>query len=206
MNSSPPSQGTPNGRVGLGLLLVGLGKPSGFSQFGGTKDAFLGSLAPLLAFLFVLSGMIAWSGRPLVALSFFLTVLCDLLAPPVIADFFCGVWQRRDCWARYANVLNCAYWLIPAAVILMSPVVALILSAGISVQVASGAMLLVFSCYMMWFYWFAARHVLNLSPARALLVMLAVVFGTGLMLQVPVGLGRLAGERPVPVQEIGIAK
>jgi hypothetical protein len=50
----------PNGRVAFGLLLVGLGKPAGFAQFGGSAEAFLASLAPLLGFLIVFSLVLAW--------------------------------------------------------------------------------------------------------------------------------------------------
>ena len=185
--------GRPNGRVALGLLLVGLGKKAGFSQFGGTAEAFLASLAPLLGFLIVLGGVIAWSGHPLLGLTFFLVMVCDLLAPAVIADLFCRLWNRRDRWARYANVLNCAPWLMIAALLLLAPVASICVALGVSLSVATGAVLMLFFGYGLWFNWFAARHVLDLSPARALLVMVAVVFGTGLLLRVPIALGELAG-------------
>jgi hypothetical protein len=179
--------------VAFGLLLVGLGKPAGFAQFGGSADAFLASLAPLLGFLIVLSLVIVWSGRPLLGLSFFLTMVCDLLAPVVIAELLCRLWQRRDRWARYANVLNCTQWLWVVALAVLVPIEALCVSFGASLQVATGAVLVVFCLYVMWFHWFAARHVLNLSSAKALLMMIAVVFGTGVLLQLPLVIGAMAG-------------
>ncbi len=183
----------PNGRVAYGLLLVGLGKPAGFAQFGGSAEAFLSSLAPLLGFLIVLSLVLVWSGRTIMGVSFFLTMVCDLLAPAVISDLLCRLWQRHERWGHYANVLNCTQWLMAAALVILVPIEAVCVSAGASLEVATGAVLLVFCVYVMWFHWFAARHVLNLSSAKALLMMIAVVFGTGLLLQVPLMLAGLAG-------------
>jgi hypothetical protein len=200
VTSTPRRSGKqrPNGRVALGLLLVGLGKPAGFAQFGGSTEAFLASLAPLLGFLIVLSLVLAWSGRPVLGLTFFLTMVCDLLAPAVIADMLCRYWQRRENWARYANVLNCTQWLWAAALVILVPIEALFVSAGASLQVSTVAVLLVFCLYVMWFHWFAARHVLDLSGPKALLMMLAVVFGTGLLLQLPLALGTMAGLKTMP--------
>jgi len=176
----------PNGRVALGLLLIGTGRQAGFAQFGANADAFLASLAPLLAFLIVLAAALAWSGNALAGLAFFLSAVCDLLAPVVIVDLFCRLWHRRQHWALYANVLNCAQWLMLAALVLLLPLASLTVAAGLSPAAAAGLMIAAFALYAMWFHWFTARHVLDISCGRALLVMLAVVFGTALLLQVPV--------------------
>jgi hypothetical protein len=189
----PPTAKTPRRRLALGLIMVGLGREAGFAQFGGTSESFLASLAPLLAFLIVLSAVLAWTRQPLLGLTFFLTALCDLLAPLVIADLFCRLWHKRDRWALYANVLNCAQWLMLAALIVLLPLAAAAASMGMSVDAASAMVLSLFAAYAMWFHWFAARHVLDVSRLRAVLVMLAVVFGTGLLLQAPLVIGRLSG-------------
>jgi hypothetical protein len=185
--------------VAFGLLLAGLGKSAGFAQFGGSTEAFLASLAPLLGVLIVLSLVLAWSSPLILALSFFLTAICGLLAPVVIADILCRLWQRQDRWARYANVLNCTQWLWACALAVLILVQAVFVSAGASMQVATGGMLVVFLIYVMWFHWFAARHVLDLSAAKALLMMLAVVFGTLLVLQLPLVPAWLAGVHTVPL-------
>ena len=182
----------PNGRVALGLLLIGTGRAAGFAQFGANADAFLASLAPLLAILIVLGGVIAWSGHPWAGLSAVLTGVCDLLAPAVIAELFCRLWHRRQHWALYANVLNCAQWLMVAVLLLLLPVASLGSAMGLSMQQAGLLLMGLFGLYVMWFHWFAARHTLDLSRPRALLVMLAVVFGTGLLLQAPL---LLAGKK-----------
>jgi len=183
-----PRKPRPNGRVALGLLLIGTGRPAGFAQFGANADAFLASLAPLLGFLIVLGGALAWSGHPVTAVTFFLTALCDLLAPAVIADLFCRLWHRRQHWALYANVLNCAQWLMVAALILLLAAASLTVAAGLSPSDAAMLLVTVFALYAMWFHWFTARHVLHISRGRALLVMLGVVFGTAMLLQVPAAL------------------
>lgn len=188
-----PRAGRPNGRVALGLLLIGLGRPAGFAQFGGTAEAFLASLAPVLGFLIVLCGALAWAGHWLLGLTFFLVLVCDLLAPAVIADLFCRLWHRRQHWARYANVLNCTPWLIIAVFMVLLPVAAAAESAGLNPTAAAGLLMAALGFYGMWLNWFAARHVLDLSAGRALLVMLAVVFGTAVLIQVPVWLAEMAG-------------
>jgi hypothetical protein len=200
--------GRPNGRVALGLLLIGLGRPAGFAQFGGTVEAFLASLAPLLGFLIVLCGALAWAGHWLMGLTFFLVLVCDLLAPAVIADLFCRLWHRREHWARYANVLNCTPWLFIALFTLLMPLAATCVSAGLNPAIAAAGVMAALGLYGMWFNWFAARHVLQLSSARALLVTLAVMLGTALILQVPVSLSEIAGMKPasVTLQTFGAAR
>jgi len=182
MTEPPPK---PNGRLTLGLLLIGTGRSAGFVQFGATRDAFLASLAPWLGLVIVLSGTIAWAGKPIVALAFFLVTICNLLAPAVIADAFCRLWQRRENWALYANVLNCSQWLMVAAFLLLLPLASLTVPLGASLQTATWLLMASWASYVIWFHWFAARHALNISRGRAVVVMLTVIFGTGILLQIP---------------------
>ena len=177
--------GSPNGRVTLGLVLIGTGRADGFAQFGGTKAAFLGSLAPLLAFLIVFAGGLAWYGHLSLAATAFLSGVCDLLAPAVIGELFCRAWGRQQHWALYANVLNCAQWLMIAVFLLVAPLASLGMSLGLGLAQASLLPFTALGAYIMWFHWFVARHVLVLSRGRAAVAMLCVVFGTGLLLQAP---------------------
>ncbi len=184
---------SPNGRVTLGLVLIGTGRAVGFAQFGGTTAAFLGSLAPLVAFLIVLAGLFAWRGHLDTAALVLLSGLADLLAPAVIAELFCRPWKREQHWALYANVLNCAQWLMLAVLILVAPLASLGVSLGLDLTHATLLPMTIFGAYVLWFHWFTARHVLDLSRGRAAVVMLCVVFGTGLLLQAP---SLLAGHKP----------
>ena len=166
-------------------MLIGTGRAAGFAQFGATREAFLASLAPWLALLIVLAATMAWSGHAALAAAFFLMALCNLLAPAVIADLFCRIWQRRDHWALYANVLNCSQGLMVAVFVLMLPLASAVVPLGASLGVATALLLGAWSVYALWFHWFAARHTLNISAGRAVVVMLTVVFGTGILLQLP---------------------
>ncbi len=181
----PTKKPRPNGRLALGLLLIGTGRPAGFAQFGGNADAYLASLAPWLGLLIVLSGVLAWSGHPWPAAAFFLLAVCNLLAPAIIADIFCRVWDRRQHWALYANVLNCAQWLMLAAIMLLLPFASASTLLGLSQEEAARLLLGLLATYTLWFHWFAARHALQISAGRAAIVMLCVVFGTGAILQLP---------------------
>ena len=181
----PTRKPRPNGRVALGLLLIGTGRPAGFAQFGGNADAYLASLAPWLGLLIVLSGVLAWTGHPWPAAAFFLLAVCNLLAPAIIADVFCRLWDRRQHWALYANVLNCAQWLMLGALMLLLPFASASVLFGLSQEAAERLLLGLLAAYTLWFHWFAARHALQVSAGRAVIVMLCVVFGTAALLQLP---------------------
>ena len=183
---------SPNGRVTLGLLLIGTGRPAGFAQFGGSTAAFLGSLAPLLGFLVVLAGLLAWRGQLYTAAFALLFGLSAMLAPAIIAELFCRAWKREQHWALYANVLNCAQWLMLAVLVLVAPLASLGASLGLDAAHATLLPMAVFVAYILWFHWFTACHVLDLSRGRAAVVMLCVVFGTGLLMQAP---STLAGHK-----------
>ncbi len=202
----PNKKPRPNGRLALGLLLIGTGRPAGFAQFGGNAEAYLASLAPWLGLLIVLAGVLAWSGHPRPALAFFLLAVCNLLAPAIIADVFCRLWDRRQHWALYANVLNCAQWLMLAAILLLLPFASATVLFGFSQDDAAHLLLGALAAYTLWFHWFAARHALQISAGRAAVVMLCVVFGTGLILQLPLMLaGRAHLDAFAPRSGEGVA-
>jgi hypothetical protein len=190
------TQGGPrpiNGKLVAGLIQAALGRKAGFAQFGATGEAFLATLAPPLAFLIVFCGALAFAGYAVPAIALFLVVTCNLLAPAVITEALCRMWHRREHWLRYANVLNCMPWLILALLTLLLPVASLAVSAGAAPNQAAAALLGATGVYGMWFNWFAARHILQLSVTRALGMMLAGVLGTGILLQLPAVISELAG-------------
>ncbi len=180
-----PTKKRPNGRVALGLLLIGTGRPAGFAQFGANTDAYLASLAPWLGLLIALSGVLVFTGHLWPAAALFLLALCNLLAPAIIADLFCVAWDRKQQWALYANILNCAQWLMLAAILLLLPLASATILFGLSQDAAARLLLGALAAYTLWFHWFAARHALQISAGRAVIVMLGVVFGTAAILQVP---------------------
>jgi hypothetical protein len=192
----PGSQ--PQRRPALGLFLLGVGRPQGLDQFGADADSYLNSLAPLLGMLIVIALLFALEAGALRGGLFFLIVFCNLLAPPVIGHGFARWWKRLDRWPLYANVLNWSWWLMVCLVALLLPLSRISLSTGVSPMAAALLMLGVLTVYEAWFHWFIARHALQLSRLRALLVMLCVVFGTGVLLQVPIWIGEATGLQPAP--------
>ncbi len=194
MTANDPGRG--NGRLIAGLVQAAFGRKSGFAQFGATSDAFLATLAPPFGFLIVLCGALAWAGYTVPALALFFVITCNLLAPAVITEAVCRLWQRREHWLRYANVLNCMPWVILGLLTLMMPLASLAVSAGVAPNHAAFGLLIATCLYGMWFNWFAARQILQLSILRALGVMLAGVIGTGLLLQIPAFVSELAGHHP----------
>jgi hypothetical protein len=192
----PGSQ--PRRRPAFGLLLLGLGQARGLAQFGGDADSYLGSLAPLLGLQIVMALLFMLrAGFPLASL-FFLIVVCNLLAPPVIGHVFCAWWGRRALWPLYANVLNWSVWLMVGVLLVPLPAASMTLSVGVSPTAAATLLLGVLALYVLWFHWFLARHALQVSRARALLVMASVVFGTGLLVQAPIWIGDVTGLQPTP--------
>jgi hypothetical protein len=165
-------------RSGLGLMLLAVGRADGFTHFGTDTDAFLGSLAPLVAFALVSAGLVALSGRVLAAAELFLLSLIGLLAPAVIAEPLCKRWQRQAYWALYANILN---W----SKLLFLMVAPLAIGLAASVPAAGAVVALALLAYAFWFQWFVARGALRLSRTRALLLLLATQLGSNLLVLLP---------------------
>jgi len=168
----------PSRRAGLGLLLLAAGRVEGFGHFGTDTDAFLTSLAPLVAFALVTAGLVALSGRVFDAAELFLVSLIGLLAPAVIAHPFCARWQRQAYWPLYANILN---W----SKLLFLVVAPLAVGLAATVTEAAAIVALALLAYALWFQWFVAHGALRLSRVRALLVVLATQLGTNLLVLLP---------------------
>ena len=185
-------------RPALGLLLLGTGRAAGLEQFGGDPESYLGSLAPLLALQIVMGLLLAVNAGVVNGALFFLIMVCNLLTPPVIGHALCRWFGRLSQWPLYANVLNWSVWLMVVMLVVLLPFARVTLAFGVPPTAAAGLLLGALSLYVMWFHWFLARHALSLSRGRALLVMAAIVFGTGLLLQVPIWVGEVSGLQPAP--------
>jgi hypothetical protein len=165
-------------RPGLGLILLAVGRAEGFTHFGTDTDAFLASLAPLVAFALVIGGLVALSGRVLFGPELFLLWLVGILAPAVIAHPLCVRWQRQAYWPLYANILN---W----SKLLFLMVAPLAIGLAASVPAAGAVVALALFAYGFWFQWFVARGALRLSRVKALLLLLATQLGTNLLVLLP---------------------
>ncbi len=112
-------------RILLGIARLARFNRDGFAQFGDTPQAFVNSLAPMLAFplAFVVPAVIGGAG--VAALVDFLASVVALLAPAVMSHAFAQAWGREALWLRYIVAFN---WLQSAFTLVM--VVALYAVAG----------------------------------------------------------------------------
>lgn len=183
MSGSRPRREAPN--VVQGLLRVGRFDASGLAQFGATKEAFLASLAPLIAFPLVGAALMLVRGDGLDALAEFLATLCVLLAPPVFSHLFAVIWHRQADWLRYATAFNWCQWLVPLAAAALLVLAALLAGAGLPSRTAAFVVLGGLSAYALALHWFIARTGLRLSILRSTLLVVGVNLGTGLLVVIP---------------------
>jgi hypothetical protein len=182
----PPNRGPgsnrPIRRAGLGLLYLAIGRREGFEDFGNTSDAYLASLAPLVAFDLVSNAVLAVSGSVHAAALIFLSTLCVMLAPAVVSHPICRRWGATEHWARYANILNWAQMLVFLLLAVAGAVAKLAVEAGAPLPAVENGLRLVTLCYVLWFQWFIARGALSLSRWRTVLLLLACGFANLLLL------------------------
>lgn len=177
-----------------GMFLIGRGRREGLTEFGSSADAFLASLAPLIAIPLVGAGFVLAAGHPRSAATSLLATVIALLAPPVLSYEPARWWQRQDHWLRYATALNWCQWLVPllAAVllILVYPPLTLVLPDPLAAYLVLGAL----AAYGLWLHWFIARHGLAIGPVRAALLVVGVNVVTLILVAGPqaLGLGRPA--------------
>lgn len=162
------------GNILLGMLRVARGKADGMAQFGGTRQSFLASLAPLVAFPLVGAMLVLAGGKPLDALGELLGTLCVLLVPPVLSYELARLWRREDQWLHFATAFNWCYWLVPLLGMLLMFVIGLLTSLGLPEQAGVMALVACLGGYGLWLHWFLARHGLQVSRLRAALLVVAI--------------------------------
>src|ERR1700722_16766409 len=167
------------------IITVAPGRPDGLEQFAGTSQAFLASLAPLIAFPLVGTFLMLLKGNGTPALADLLATIAILLAPPVLSFELARLWVRQDRWLRFATAFNWCQWLLPllASVLLMG--LGMLLQAGLSENAAAAMLVFALGGYALWLHWFLARHGLALSPFRAGVLVIGVNFGTALLVLAP---------------------
>ncbi len=175
--------GAPN--ILLGVVRLATGRADGLAQFGNTTQAFLISLAPLIAFPLVGSALLIVNGGGLPALSDLLATLCALLAPPVLSWWFARLWQREAVWLRFATAFNWCQWAIPVMASALLVVLGLLMAAGLPNSVAGVVAVLGLVSYGLWLHWFLARRGLGVSVARAVLFVVCVNLGTAALILGP---------------------
>lgn len=173
----PPqrSRGVPRGRnIVRGILRLATGHADGLAQFGDTSDAFLASLAPLVAFPLVGAALMLVGGGGLAALSDLLATVCALLAPPVLSHELAQVWGCAARWTRFAVAFNWCQWVIPVVASMLVMVAGLLLALGVPNDACLAVVVVGLAAYGMWLHWFLARHGLGLGRGRAILLVVGV--------------------------------
>lgn len=174
-------------RFGLfgGVALLATGRGRGIERFGRTPQAFLASLAPLLAFPLVGAGLLALSGRPGAALLAVLWTLVTQLAPPVVSHALAVRWGREELWLRYATAFNWCQWAIPVAGFLLVSVIQVGGGGRLSEEDLAQWLILGFAAYGLWLHWVLARNGLALGRGRAVGAVLLINAATLLLVLFP---------------------
>lgn len=173
------------GNIIVGIARVARGRADGLGQFGATREAFLASLAPLIAFPLVGCALMVLGGGGLDAVSDLLGTLCALLAPPALTFEAARIWRRQGAWLRFATAFNWCQWVIPIFASLLILVFGLLAMAGLPPPAARNGVLLGLVGYGLWLHCFLVRHGLHLSWPRAGLMVFAVNLVTVLLVAGP---------------------
>lgn len=168
-----------------GIALVARGRADGIDQFAATRQGFLASLAPLIAFPLVGTFLLLLNGGGVPAITDLLATIAVLLAPPILSFELARLWGRRVRWLRYATAFNWCQWLLPLLASILLMVLGTLQQAGLSGDAATAVLALGLGGYALWLHWFLARHGLALSPFRSAVLVVGVNLGTALMVLVP---------------------
>jgi hypothetical protein len=144
------------------------------TQFGDTAEAFLASLAPLVAFPLVGALLMVAAGGGLSALTDLLATLCALLAPPVLSYEVAQLWGCAARWPRFAIAFNWCQWAVPLVASLLVVLAGILLSLGVPNETCLLAVVAGLATYGMWLHWFLAHHGLGLSRIRAAVLVIGV--------------------------------
>ena len=169
----------------LGIALVARGRRDGLAQFNASREAFLASLAPLIAFPLVGSGLMLLAGSGWDAAEDFLATICAVLAPPVLSQMLAQTWGREAAWLHYATAFNWCQWAVPGMAAALLLVLGFLLNAGLSQSAAELIFVAGLVGYALWLHWFVTRHGLGLGPWRAALLVVLVNTGTALLALAP---------------------
>jgi hypothetical protein len=158
---------------------------AGFAEFGATPQAFLSSLAPLVAFPLVGGLLMLLQGMGLVAVTDLLATLVMVLAPPVISEALARRWGRQAAWLHFAVAFNWTQWAVPVVGTLLLLAAGMLRVAGLSDVQAVTAWLFGVAGYAVALHWFLARQGLGVNRGQAVLFVLGVNLGTALLVFVP---------------------
>lgn len=175
----------PRRNVFRGIMRLARFQAEGFAEFAGTRQAFLNSLAPLIAFPLVGGVLMLIGGGGVGAVVDLLATVIALLSPPVIGEALARRWGRDELWLRYAVAFNWAQWAVPVVALGMLLGMGILRRLGVGEREAAMALLFGIAAYGMALHWFLARHGLMLSRGQAVLMVLALNLGTVMLAVAP---------------------
>jgi hypothetical protein len=155
------------GSIVLGVMRLARGRADGFRQFGATREAFLASLAPLIAFPLVGGVLMLLGGGGRVALTDLLATICALVAPPVLSFEIARLWGKEAAWLRFATAFNWCQWAIPVLGSVLLLLLGMLITLGLPQSLARIFVVFGLVAYGLWLHWFLARHGLGLSGSTS---------------------------------------
>jgi hypothetical protein len=184
-NPMPRSGDNPLSRVLLGIGRLARFRADGIALFGATPQAFLNSLAPLLAFPLVGAVLALMSGALWTGFADLLASVVALLAPAVLSHALARLWRREELWLRYIVAFNWCQSAMTLAALLGG-----LVAAGVSFGQPDAADTVMAAIVVVLFYWlavswFLAWRALRLSIGRAVLFVLMLNLGTGVLMMLP---------------------
>jgi len=183
MSDAP--QAAPRRSVARGIWRLARLKREGFAEFAATPQAFLNSLAPLVAFPLVGGVLMLVRGYGATALTDLLATLIAVLAPPVIGAALAQRWGRGAGWLRFGVAFNWTQWAVPVAALLLLVAVGILRSVGLSEDQAVTLWLFGIAGYAIALHWFLARQGLGVSRGQAAVFVAAINLGTAALVIVP---------------------
>jgi hypothetical protein len=168
-----------------GVVLLCRGKAEGFTEIGAGPEAFLSSLAPLIAFPLVGCVLMAAQGKTVDGLADFLATLIALLAPPVVSQALAQRWGRQEKWFRFATALNWCQWVLPLLAAVLVLIAGFMVQAGVPMRSTVILLCCVLLAYAFWLQWFLARRGLDLSGLRAASLVVVVNLVTIILIAGP---------------------
>src|SRR3954471_13480012 len=172
------TQRPPPRSVLVGIMRIARGRADGIACFGASPQAFLSSLAPLLAFPLVGAVLAIFSEGPRRALTGLAITLCALLTPAVLSFELARLWKRQDAWLRFATAFNWCEWILPVLACVVMVPLSLAMAAGLDETAATFVLAGSLAGYGLWLHWFLARKALGLSVLRAITLVILVNLGT----------------------------
>jgi hypothetical protein len=160
-------------------------RADGFANFTATSTGFLNSLAPMLAFPLVGCAILLLGGATRVAVVNVLGSLVALLGPAVLSHLLAQFWRREAAWLRYVIAYNwCQAAMTLVAVVLVVGMLAAAHANAAAVELL-GLTVLGLAIYWLALSWFLVSRGLNLSWWRAVLFVVLLNLGTGVLVLGP---------------------